>query len=284
MGALLPKRKKEMQIPAKPMDKLTEIMAWKRNEIASRIRPVRERELEAYARSQRSGKSFREALRRTGGLAVISEIKRRSPSAGDIRATTVAPEQARLYYNAQVDAISVLTDEKYFGGTIRDLWDVNDLLGNRDDAPPTLRKDFFVHPIQVLEAAEAGARAILIIVRALSDDEIKGLFEAASLAGIDSLFEVHTEAEVARAVRHGARIIGVNNRDLATFQTDLALTESILPTIPREIVRISESGISTPEDGFRVRAAGADAILVGEALMKAGDDLEELIHAWHDCG
>lgn len=263
-------------------DRLAEIMATKRKEIAGRLRPIHPHDLQPFARRPRKGMSFRDALRRTQGLAVIGEIKRKSPSAGAISESIEAPEQARRYYNAGVDAISVLTDTPYFGGAIQDLWDVTDLLGSREDAPPCLRKDFMVHPVQVLEAAEAGARAILIIVRALMDDEIKALKEAADLAGLDSLFEVHEEAEIERALAHEAKIIGVNNRDLSRFATDLAISEHLLPRIPDSCVRISESGIWTAEDARRVREAGADAVLVGEALMRA-EEPEELIEAIHEC-
>lgn len=250
------------------MDKLSEIMAWKRQEIAPRLRPVKDRELARLAEIPRSGKSFADALRRKSGLAVISEIKRQSPSAGTIARDVDAAEQARKYYNGGTDAISVLTDEKFFGGTIRDLWEVNDLLGGRDDAPPTIRKDFFIHPVQVVEAAEAGARAILIIVRALSDEEIKVLHTTAQAAGLDALFEVHSLDELDRAVRHNARIIGVNNRDLARFRTDLSFSEEIIPRMPEDCIAVSESGIHSTDDALRVFEAGADAILVGEALMK----------------
>jgi indole-3-glycerol phosphate synthase len=262
------------------MDKLTEIMAAKRAELAPRIRPVREAELSRFSTRKRAGKSFAEALQRGSGLSVIAEIKRRSPSAGAIAEAVVAAEQARLYYNAGTDAISVLTDEPYFGGTIKDLWDVNDLLAPRDDAPPTLRKDFFIHPLQVLEAAEAGASAILIIVRALSDDEIKALHEAAGLAGLDALFEIHSAPELDRAIAHEAKIIGVNNRDLARFVTDLAFSEKLIPEMPRDTIAISESGIASVEDAARVYEAGADAILVGETLMKM-EKPEQFIEAVH---
>src|SRR5262249_32999073 len=134
-----------------------------------------------------------------------------------------------------------------------------------------LRKDFFVHPIQVLQAREAGASAILIIVRALSDEEIKVLAAAADAAGLDALFEIHNEAEIARAVAHGAKIIGVNNRDLAIFKTDPALSWRLIPQFPCNVIAISESGIFNAADAARVRAAGAHAVLVGEALMKAPD-------------
>lgn len=257
-------------------DKLTEIMENKRREVALRERPVSHAELSRLAEIRRRGPSFREALAHPGHLSVIAEIKRRSPSAGAIRELPDASEQARLYYNAGADAMSVLTDEKYFGGTIRDLWAVTDLLGERDDARPVIRKDFFVHPVQVVEAAEAGARAILIIVRALTDDEAARLRDAAGEAGLDSLFEIHSEPELERALRLDAKIVGVNNRDLARFVTDLAYTEQLLPQVPSGIVKVSESGIATGEDALRVRAAGADAVLVGESLMRS-ENVERLM-------
>jgi len=136
---------------------------------------------------------------------------------------------------------------------------------------PCLRKDFMVHPIQVVEAAQAGASAILIIVRALNDDEIAELHEAAILADLDAIFEVHSAREIDRALAAGADIIGVNNRDLAAFKTDIGLSEALIPTLPRGVLAISESGIFSREDAGRARACGARAILVGEALMRAAD-------------
>ena len=262
------------------MDKLEQIMVWKRRQLADRIRPVSERELSRLGSQERSGPGLREALERSDGLAVIAEIKRRSPSAGDIAPQVNAAEQARRYYNAGADALSILTDEKFFAGNIRDLWEAADLLKGREDAPPILRKDFFIHPIQVVEAAEAGARAILIIVKALNDEEIDDLFEAANLAALESLFEVHNESELERALRAGAQIIGVNNRDLTTFETDLARSELLIPKIPREVFPISESGIFTTEDAALARDAGARAVLVGEALMTTSEP-EKLIKAIH---
>ncbi len=253
------------------MDKLDEIMAWKRREIADRIRPVREEELARQARIVKKGRSFREALADPEGLSLIAEIKRRSPSAGNIAADTPAQERARLYYNANVDAISVLTDEKYFSGALRDLWEVSEFLQLREDPPPVLRKDFMVHPIQVLEAAEAGAKAILIIVRVLNGDEIESLFEAANLAELDSLFEIHNQDELDRAIQAGAKIVGVNNRNLSNFTTDLSISKKLLPLIPKGIVKISESGIFNLDDAWRVRDAGADAVLIGQALMELED-------------
>lgn len=253
-------------------DKLTEIMAWKRREIAPLLRVVTEAELSRVDRSMPRPPSFASHLRRSdGGLAVIAEIKRRSPSAGDIKAGASSLEQARRYQAAGADALSILTDEKYFGGRLEDLLGVTAWFQTQPAARPCLRKDFMLHPLQVLQAREAGASAILIIVRALEDEEIKALAAAAQAAGLDALFEIHNEPDLARALAHGATLIGVNNRDLAVFRTDLALSERLIPQFPRHITAISESGISTGADAARVRAAGAHAILVGEALMKAAD-------------
>ena len=253
-------------------DKLTEIMAWKRREIADRLRPVTEAELAKADTALPRPPSFAAALRDPAGrLAVIAEIKRRSPSAGDIRAGASAPAQARVYQQAGAAALSVLTDEKYFGGTLDDLREVTTRFRAEPPARPCLRKDFMVHPLQVLEAREAGASAILIIVRALDDDEIRTLHGAAKAAGLDALFEIHNERELERAVAHRASIVGVNNRDLAVFRTDLGLSERLIPLFPRDMTAVSESGISTAADAARARACGAHAVLVGEALMRAPD-------------
>jgi len=258
-------------------------MRHKAQEIENRIRRVRDAELNAFARKTPKGPGFAQALANDEHLSVIAEIKRRSPSAGTISADTNAAEQARIYVNGGADALSVLTDEKYFGGSLQDLWDVFDLLQTRESPPPALRKDFMLHPVQILDAAEAGARAILIIVRALDDETIKTLYNAATLAGLDSLFEIHNEAELEKALRHDPKIIGVNNRDLETFTTNLNISENLIPQIPEEIITISESGIFDPEDAERAAAAGADAVLVGEALMRA-EGPEELIQAFQDAG
>ena len=253
-------------------DKLTEIMAWKRQEIANVIRPVSTSELQDLDRSLGPAPSFARALKRNDQtLAVIAEIKRRSPSAGAIAPTASSTEQALNYRAAEADCLSVLTDQKYFGGTLSDLISVTQQFREQAPALPCLRKDFMVHPFQVLEARQGGASAILIIVRALSDDEISALHDAARAAGLDALFEIHSEPELGRALAHNAKIIGVNNRDLAVFKTDLALSETLIPQFPEGVIAVSESGIHTREDALRARACGAHAVLVGEALMRSGD-------------
>jgi indole-3-glycerol phosphate synthase len=251
-------------------DKLTEIMAWKRQEIAPLVRAVSLDELARLDAASPKPPSFAAALKRADGrLGVIAEIKRRSPSAGAIAEGVSATERARRYRAAGASALSVLTDTKYFGGALDDLRGVTAQFHENPPAIPCLRKDFMVHPVQVAQAREAGASAILIIVRALDDAEIAILFSAARAAGLDSLFEIHNEAELERALAHGAKIIGVNNRDLAIFKTDLGLSERLIPRFPSDVIAVSESGIFTGADAARVRAAGAHAILVGEALMRA---------------
>lgn len=253
-------------------DKLTEIMAWKRQEIAKVIRPVSLAELKELDKTLGPVPSFARALNRDDHtLAVIAEIKRRSPSAGAIAPTASSPAQALHYRAAAADCLSVLTDQKYFGGSLSDLTSVTQQFREQAPALPCLRKDFMVHPYQVLEARQGGASAILIIVRALSDSEISALHDAAQAAGLDALFEIHSEPELERALAHNAKIIGVNNRDLAIFKTDLALSETLIPQFPAGVTAVSESGIHTREDALRVRACGAHAVLVGEALMKSGD-------------
>jgi len=253
-------------------DKLSEIMAWKRKEVALRARPVSLEDLAELNTRLPRPFSFARALRRPDDtLAVIAEIKRRAPSAGDIVAGVSAPEQALRYQAAGADALSVLTDEKFFGGTLDDLYAVTTAFVNSPPARPCIRKDFMVHPVQIHEAREAGASAILLIVRALDDEELGALFACANAAGLDSLFEIHNEQELDRALIAGATIIGVNNRDLAIFKCDLGLSERLIPLIPKTITAISESGIFTAADAARARASGAHAILCGEALMKAPD-------------
>lgn len=256
------------------MNKLDEIMAWKRREIQDRLREVEESELACACPGDSARPGFADALRRRDGLAIIAEIKRRSPSAGTIAGGISAVDQARRYAAAKADALSVLTDENYFGGSLDDLRGVTGDFAANPPGLPCLRKDFMVHPVQVIEAIEAGAAAILIIIRALTDDEIRVLFHAARIAGLDAIFEVHNEEDVERALKANARIVGVNNRDLARFATDLAVSEKLIPLIPDPVIKISESGIFTAGDAARARAAGADAVLVGEALMRAPDPAE----------
>ena len=189
-------------------------------------------------------------------------------------------EQARIYHNSKADALSILTEEKYFGGKLNDLFNVKEFLREHNLKTPCLRKDFMVHPIQILEAIEAGADCILIIVRALTNDEISYLKEAAYYSKMDIIYEIHTEEELEKALSFDPQIIGVNNRDLSNFETDISNSELLIPKIPQSIIRISESGIYTKSDAIRAKSCGANAVLVGEALMQA-DDPELLIDDFH---
>lgn len=264
------------------MDKLFEIMAAKRHALRDQIRPVRDQELERLGQIKVQGDSFLNTLAQKEHLSVIAEIKRKSPSAGELAPSHLdAVEQAREYINAEADCLSILTDTDYFGGSLQDLWDVVDFLERHERSTPCLRKDFMVHPIQVLEATEAGARCILIIVRALDPDEIKSLRDAADVAGLDVLYEIHEERELEKALKFDPKIIGVNNRDLKRFETDLAVSELLIPQIPDGIIKISESGIFDIEGAERARNCGADAILVGEALMRS-EQTEALIEAFRN--
>ncbi len=253
------------------MNKLSEIINWKRKEIAERSRPINENELLRFGDLNSTKSKFSENIRAKNNLSLIAEIKRQSPSAGTISNLENAIDQARKYYNANTDAISVLTDNKYFGGNIKDLWEVTDFINSREDSIPILRKDFFIDPIQILETAESGASLILIIVSALNDEEINRLYQSANMAGMEALFEIHDEFELEKAVEADAKIIGVNNRNLKDFSIDLSVSENLLPKIPEDIIKISESGIKNFEDAKRVFDSGAQAVLVGQALMEADD-------------
>ena len=195
-------------------------------------------------------------------LAIIAEIKRRSPSKGDIAPDLDAVEQARAYEAAGADAISVLTEPDRFGGSMDDLRAVAASVDI-----PVLRKDFIVDPYQIWEAADAGAAAVLLIAAALPSGSMGALLDECHDCGLDALIEVHNADELERAYSLGAALMGVNNRDLRTLEVDLAVSEELGALIGRCVLFVSESGIATPGDARRVRAAGAQAVLVGEALV-----------------
>jgi indole-3-glycerol phosphate synthase len=199
------------------------------------------------------------------GLQVIAEIKRRSPSAGELSAGLDPATQASAYVSGGAAAISILTEPDFFDGSLDDLRAVRAVCD-----VPLLRKDFTIHPVQIWEARAAGADAILLIVAALDDRSLAELIEVAAAAGVDALVEAHTLEEARRAEAVGARILGVNNRDLTTFVTDLATAERIGELITADVL-VAESGVSSPQGAARMAAAGYDAILVGEALVRADD-------------
>jgi indole-3-glycerol phosphate synthase len=198
-------------------------------------------------------------------LKIIAEFKRVSPSVGSIHRDVSPSDVARAYERGGACAISVLTDEDYFGGSIVDLETIR-----AATSLPVLRKDFIVDPIQIFEAATAGADAILLIVAALDDDSLGEMRRMAEdELGLDALVEVHTSGELRRAVNSGAKIIGVNNRDLHTFEVSLGVSERLIAQAPSNVVAISESGLREPEQLRHLRALGFHGFLIGEALMRA---------------
>lgn len=243
---------------------LASIVRTKHDEVA-RLRS-RQDELERALERAPVPRGFRAALAKPEAVALIAECKRRSPGAGDIRPGLDPVELTRGYEGAGARALSVLTDPTYFGGTLADLEAVR-----AATTIPILRKDFTIDPLQIVEARGAGADAVLLIVRILSDEALGALHAEARGLGLDVLVEVHDEDEMERAIALGADLIGVNNRDLSTFETDLATTERLLGRVPPETVLVSESGIRTVGDIERLAAAGVDAILVGETLLRAPD-------------
>ena len=200
------------------------------------------------------------------GLGLIAEFKRRSPSAGPIAEEAVVEDRVAVYEAGGASAVSVLTEPDHFGGSLDDLRAAVSASGL-----PVLRKDFVLHPAQIWEARAAGADAVLLIVAALSDGELLRLAGTAAAAGLAALVEVHTEDEARRARDAGAALIGVNNRDLATFRVDLATAERLRALLPVDAVTVAESGVSDPAGAARMAEAGYDAVLVGEALMRTGD-------------
>ena len=248
------------------MNRLTEILDQKRRAVDA-ICPQRDA-LRNMAFRRNEFRSFFRALQGDGGptLALIAEVKRASPSAGLIARDFDPVAIATRYEAAGADAISVLTDEPFFQGHLDHLRAVRAAV-----KLPVLRKDFILDEVQIYEAAAAGADAILLIVAALAQEDLKSLHDVASACRLDVLVEVHTLAELDRALAIDARIIGVNNRDLTTFEVDLGVTETLSARVPDGILLVGESGIRTADDSRRLRACGADAILVGEALMRSAD-------------
>jgi indole-3-glycerol phosphate synthase len=256
------------------MDRLQEILEAKRREIAKLKH--RAEMLRAGALQRNDFRSFRAAIDRgPEALGLIAEVKKASPSAGVIAENFDPVQIAKTYESAGANAISVLTDEQFFQGSLSYLTRVRAAV-----EAPVLRKDFIMDEAQIYEAVCAGADAILLIVAALEQQDLERLLAVATSFQLDVLVEVHTMEELDRALATDAEIIGINNRNLATFQVDLKTTEELSEEVPDEIILISESGIKTAEDTRRVLECGCNAILVGETLMRAEDVhamVEELV-------
>jgi indole-3-glycerol phosphate synthase len=256
------------------MDLLEKIVAAKRARLAVAKAAVPEAELRVAAfetRTRAHRQVLRAALSSNQGVNVIAEFKRRSPSKGIIRAEADAARIARSYESAGAAAISVLTEEDFFAGTLGDLRAVRETV-----SLPILRKDFIVDEYQVFESAAAGADALLLIVAALDDERLACLQQLTEAElGMDALVEVHTQAEMERAVAIGAKLIGVNNRDLRTFKVAIETSLELARFAPTDALLVSESGL-TPQAVGKLKSAGYRGFLVGEALMRAADPAQQL--------
>ena len=211
-------------------------------------------------------RSFRKAIHVPGKLSLIAELKRKSPSKGMLRERFDPVSLAQTLEKAGAGALSVLTDEAYFGGSLDFLRDAKEFT-----EVPVLRKDFIVDPYQVYEAALYQADAVLLIVRILTEEALLDCVQAADTLGLEPFLEVHDESELKTALSVGAHVIGINHRDLHTFAVDPALSERLVPKVPAGKVIVAESGVQTAEDVQRLRALGVHALLIGEALMTAPD-------------
>jgi indole-3-glycerol phosphate synthase len=245
---------------------LEQIVADKRRELAEARQCVPASELELRLADAPPPRDFLAALRDPPGVRIIAEVKRASPSAGAIRQTADAAATARAYESHGAACISVLTDQVHFKGHLNDLRAVRAAV-----ALPVLRKDFTIDAYQLLEARIAGADAVLLIAEILSDGELRELRERAERLGMTALVEFYEPMNLPRVLDSGATLIGINNRDLRTFETGLDRTLMLAPLVPKDRLVVSESGIRTRGDVARVRAAGARAVLVGESLMRADD-------------
>ena len=223
-------------------------------------------ELVGRARDLPPARGFRATLAAADQLAVISEIKRRSPSKGDLNAGLDPAVMARTYAAGGASCLSVLTDVEFFGGSVADLQ-----AARAACSLPVIRKDFTVSPFDVVDARLMGADCVLLIAAALSAGEVADLHGLATDLGLDVLVEIHDERELDSAMAAGATLVGVNQRDLVTFQVDHARAVRMAGAIPDHVVKVAESGVRGPADARSLRAAGYDAILVGETLVTAAD-------------
>lgn len=247
------------------MSRLQKILDVKETEVA-RLLPRMDL-LRAAALQREDFRGFGVSIDRgPAGLGLIAEVKKASPSAGTIAENFDPVLIAQTYEAAGAHAVSVLTDEQFFQGHLSYLTQIRRAIGL-----PCLRKDFTIHEVQIFEASVAGADAILLIVAALGQERLEALYKTAELCQLEVLVEVHTLEELDRALDLGAKIIGINNRNLTTFEVDLSATEEISEEVPEGIILVSESGIKTGADTQRVFNAGCNAILVGETLMRTGD-------------
>ena len=247
------------------MGMLEELVDSAREGAARRSAEVPLEELAKQLASRPEQRPFREALVRPG-LSLIAEFKRRSPSAGEISDGATPAEVARSYEQGGAAALSVLTEEAHFGGSLDDLREARAAC-----VLPVLQKDFIVDRYQLYEAAVAGADAVLLIVAALDDDQLARLLDEAHGLDLDCLVEIHDEPELERALEVDAEVLGINNRDLADFSVDVQTTFELMPDVPAGKTVVSESGIAERATLEELERVGVDAVLIGEALMRAED-------------
>ena len=247
------------------MSKLDELVGAAREDVERRKARVPVGDLRDAVGTLSGSRPFSEALVRPG-LSLIAEFKRRSPSAGEIAGEATVAEVVAAYERGGAAALSVLTDERNFGGSLDDLRAARAACGL-----PILRKDFIVDPYQLLEAAVNGADAVLLIVAALSDESLRALYEEARLLDLDCLVEVHNERELEHALAVGADVIGINNRDLGDLSVDLRTTRELIVDVPAGKTVVSESGYDRADQLDELERIGCDAVLIGETLMRSGD-------------
>ncbi|WP_420643626.1 indole-3-glycerol phosphate synthase TrpC [Candidatus Leptofilum sp.] len=247
---------------------LDEIMTFHRENLPKIMREVPLADLRALASVAPPMLDFYAALKKPG-VSLIAECKKASPSKGLMVPHYNAAKLAKTYARAGASAISVLTDGRHFQGSLADLRDVKETTSNLKSPIPVLRKDFIFHPYQVYEARVAGADALLLIAAVLSDTDLKELLALTHRLGMNALIEVHTQDELARVLPLQPRIVGINNRNLQTFEVDFDNTARLRQQIPAEVVAVGESGLKTAEDVQKMAQIGVDAILVGETLVKS---------------
>lgn len=243
---------------------LKEIVSNKQRRLDSLDRESWETRLRSMLQERPPVVSFNNAIKGKDRPALIAEFKRRSPSAGTINESIDPVEQSIIYEESGASAVSVLTEEDFFGGSLGDISSIRSAIHL-----PILRKDFIIESLQILEARAFGSDAVLLIVGILNSQTLKTLLEQADRYDMDCLCEVHSEFEIETALSCGARIIGINNRDLNTFEIDLNVTRRLRRKIPGNITVVSESGVRTPEDFEFIASCGVDAVLVGTGLMEA---------------
>lgn len=249
---------------------LDEIMTFHRENLPKTMREIPLADLRAMASVAPPTLDFYAALKKPG-VSLIAECKKASPSKGLMVPHYDAVEIAKAYAKAGASAISVLTDGRHFQGSLADLRDVKETIANLKSPIPVLRKDFIFDPYQVYEARVAGADALLLIASVLGDNDLKELMALTHRLGMHALIEVHTEEELARVLPLQPRIVGVNNRNLQTFEVDFENTARLRQQIPAEVVAVGESGLKSASDVRKMAQIGVDAILVGETLVKSKD-------------